>query len=494
MATVQTDTSARPASGRRDASRLRRVGRGGLWALGSLLTLAALALAGTALLDTREQRRPPPGDLVELPDGRLLHLQISGEGHAGPTVVLEAGQGLFSPAVAWLQAALAEHGDGGRLRPARLRVQHAGRSSGRRRRDRRRPPRGPHLAFARRPLPARRAQPRRLLRPRLRGPLPRADPRARPARPCPRAAARAATRRRPRRVRAGRPAVPLGRPHGQTRAVPARQPATGSHRRPPETAATRSSRSRRRHATGRPPVPSSTVSSGWQPQHPAGSATCRSPSSAADATYPTHHRCARSSTNSTASWSRAPRGSPTTPSRTPTTSRCSPSTSTHAQSASSSPTSCHRPATADRAKRTTRTRTARTGRPARGAVLEPGVYRFEERSLDTSDGEPEDRPPDRLRRPSSSSSPRRAEDTGDSGRLAAACLMVGAVHHRGRSVLVAGGIVQTYAVGSVPRSRRRRRSTASQRWRHQRGSQGRGTHRGTACRGPRQHQRRCPAP
>jgi pimeloyl-ACP methyl ester carboxylesterase len=109
MATLRTDANAPPADPRsRDASRWRRVGRGGLWVLGGLLTLATLALAGTALLDAREQRRPPPGELVDLPDGRKLHLQISGEEHAGPTVVLDAGQGMFSPSFAWLQAALAE--------------------------------------------------------------------------------------------------------------------------------------------------------------------------------------------------------------------------------------------------------------------------------------------------------------------------------------------------------------------------------------------------
>ena len=63
----------------------------------------------TALLDVRDQRRDPSGELVELADGRVLHLQVSGLEHPGPTVVLDAGQGLFSPAFAWLQGELAEH-------------------------------------------------------------------------------------------------------------------------------------------------------------------------------------------------------------------------------------------------------------------------------------------------------------------------------------------------------------------------------------------------
>lgn len=73
------------------------------------MSVAVLALAGTGLLDARDQRRPPPGELVELPDGRMLHLQIAGREHTGPTVVLEAGQGMFSPAFAWLQDELRTH-------------------------------------------------------------------------------------------------------------------------------------------------------------------------------------------------------------------------------------------------------------------------------------------------------------------------------------------------------------------------------------------------
>ncbi len=70
--------------------------------------MAVLALAGSTLLEARDQRRPP-GELVELPDGRMLHLQIAGGEHTGPTIVLDAGQGMFSPAFAWLQDALALH-------------------------------------------------------------------------------------------------------------------------------------------------------------------------------------------------------------------------------------------------------------------------------------------------------------------------------------------------------------------------------------------------
>lgn len=71
--------------------------------------MMVLAATSTALLDVRDARRnPPPGDLVEVSDGRNLHLHVAGEQHGGPTVVLEAGFGGFSPGFAWLLDELAE--------------------------------------------------------------------------------------------------------------------------------------------------------------------------------------------------------------------------------------------------------------------------------------------------------------------------------------------------------------------------------------------------
>lgn len=109
MTALRPDASTPLEQGRGRTRRWPRVRRAGLWTLGGLLSVAVLAMAGTALLDARDQRRPPPGELVELPDGRMLHLQIAGGEHTGPTIVLDAGQGMFSPAFAWLQDTLAEH-------------------------------------------------------------------------------------------------------------------------------------------------------------------------------------------------------------------------------------------------------------------------------------------------------------------------------------------------------------------------------------------------
>lgn len=108
MTTLHTDTSARSASRSQHTRRWPRAQRAVLWTLGGLLAVVALALVGTTLLDARDRRRPPPGELIELSDGRMLHLQIAGVEHGGPTVVLEAGQGLFSPTFAWLQDELAK--------------------------------------------------------------------------------------------------------------------------------------------------------------------------------------------------------------------------------------------------------------------------------------------------------------------------------------------------------------------------------------------------
>lgn len=77
---------------------------------GSLLLV--LVLTGLLVQVVAERRdaaaNPPPGELVALPDGRSLHLQVAGEDHDGPTVVLEAGAGAFSAAWAWVQPAVAE--------------------------------------------------------------------------------------------------------------------------------------------------------------------------------------------------------------------------------------------------------------------------------------------------------------------------------------------------------------------------------------------------
>ena len=52
-----------------------------------------------------EQRYPPPGVLVDV-GGHRLHLDVRGDG-PGPTVVLEAGMGSFSPNWYWVQSELA---------------------------------------------------------------------------------------------------------------------------------------------------------------------------------------------------------------------------------------------------------------------------------------------------------------------------------------------------------------------------------------------------
>jgi pimeloyl-ACP methyl ester carboxylesterase len=88
----------------------RRVGR---WALRVVAALAVLAVVGAGLQAVAERRdaaaHPPPGQVVELADGRHLHLQVQGLEHDGPVVVLETGMGGFSAAWAWIQPTVAEH-------------------------------------------------------------------------------------------------------------------------------------------------------------------------------------------------------------------------------------------------------------------------------------------------------------------------------------------------------------------------------------------------
>lgn len=54
-----------------------------------------------------ERRFPPPGRMVDV-GGFRLHLDVRGDDRGGPTVVLEAGLGSFSPNWHWVQLALAD--------------------------------------------------------------------------------------------------------------------------------------------------------------------------------------------------------------------------------------------------------------------------------------------------------------------------------------------------------------------------------------------------
>jgi pimeloyl-ACP methyl ester carboxylesterase len=78
---------------------------------GSAALLAGVVLGSAAALQqtltVRDRRRyPAPGLLVNV-DGHPMHLQVRGPDSGGPTVVLEAGMGSFSPNWYWVQHELA---------------------------------------------------------------------------------------------------------------------------------------------------------------------------------------------------------------------------------------------------------------------------------------------------------------------------------------------------------------------------------------------------
>jgi pimeloyl-ACP methyl ester carboxylesterase len=79
------------------------------WGRAALLlaTVMGSAAAVQQALTIRDRRRyPPPGLLVNV-DGHPMHLQGRGPDSSGPTVVLEAGMGSFSPNWYWVQQELA---------------------------------------------------------------------------------------------------------------------------------------------------------------------------------------------------------------------------------------------------------------------------------------------------------------------------------------------------------------------------------------------------
>lgn len=105
--TPDTATMSQPSPARGPHGRIRR------WMLRVLAGLTVLALLGVALQVLAEHRdataHPAPGEHVTLADGRRIHLQVSGEQHDGPTVILEGGAGASTAAWGWIQPAVAEH-------------------------------------------------------------------------------------------------------------------------------------------------------------------------------------------------------------------------------------------------------------------------------------------------------------------------------------------------------------------------------------------------
>jgi pimeloyl-ACP methyl ester carboxylesterase len=74
-------------------------------ALAVAVTLGSATAIQQALTVRDRRRYPPPGLHVDV-DGHPMHLQIRGPDSSGPTVVLEAGMGSFSPNWYWVQQEL----------------------------------------------------------------------------------------------------------------------------------------------------------------------------------------------------------------------------------------------------------------------------------------------------------------------------------------------------------------------------------------------------
>lgn len=119
-ASVAAGTTARGATPRRRRGIGRRIVRIVGWGAAGVAGLLVVAVGVTAVLDAVDRRRiTPPGDLVELADGRRLHVEVTPGPQGGadapdgaearPTVVLEAGSGGFGATMDWLRQELAEH-------------------------------------------------------------------------------------------------------------------------------------------------------------------------------------------------------------------------------------------------------------------------------------------------------------------------------------------------------------------------------------------------
>jgi pimeloyl-ACP methyl ester carboxylesterase/membrane protease YdiL (CAAX protease family) len=85
-------------------ARLRSVLAG---ALGGMVLLGGAGAFAQAMAENHDRRAfPPPGRMVNV-GGHRLHLQVMGEEHTGPTVILDAGMASFSTNWHWVQSELA---------------------------------------------------------------------------------------------------------------------------------------------------------------------------------------------------------------------------------------------------------------------------------------------------------------------------------------------------------------------------------------------------
>ena len=89
--------------------RLRRLLRAALHVLALFALIVMGGIALQAVTEANERKLyPAPGQLVDLGDGRQMHMREWGIGRSGrPTIVLEASAGMFSSQWAWVAADLA---------------------------------------------------------------------------------------------------------------------------------------------------------------------------------------------------------------------------------------------------------------------------------------------------------------------------------------------------------------------------------------------------
>ena len=66
-------------------------------------------LPSSVLWQSLQGSTRPPGELIDVSDGRRLHVRVMGAEHPGPTVLLEHRHGLTVSSWGWLQPRLAEH-------------------------------------------------------------------------------------------------------------------------------------------------------------------------------------------------------------------------------------------------------------------------------------------------------------------------------------------------------------------------------------------------
>lgn len=83
--------------------RLQRLARAAIHVLGAISIVLLAGMLLQAIVESQQRQRfPPPGEMIDIGDGRVIHLRTWGADNDGPTLIFESSASMFSSQWAWL--------------------------------------------------------------------------------------------------------------------------------------------------------------------------------------------------------------------------------------------------------------------------------------------------------------------------------------------------------------------------------------------------------